>query len=173
MTLNMSFRTTHRYQSPRLLDWDFYFYMVTKYEVEKFDRQNNFNLWNAKMRALVEDDKKEKFHVTMSEDDKNELYIKSLSAIQLYLAHKVLREVVDEDFTVRLWLKLESLYMTKSFTDRLYLKQHIYTLKMREYMSLKAHLNEFNKIIMDLKNIDINVDDENQVIIVLCFLPSS
>lgn len=40
-------------------------------------------------------------------------------------------------------------------------------------MFVKTHLNEFNKIIMDLKNIDIKIDDEDQTIIVLCSLLAS
>lgn len=56
--------------------------------------------------------------------------------------------------------------------NRLYLKQNFHTLKMKKYMSLKAQLNEFNKITMYLKNIDIKIDDEDQNIIVLYFLPS-
>lgn len=38
-------------------------------------------------------------------------------------------------------------------------------------MFLKTHLDEFNKIIMDLKNIVVRVDDWDQVIIVLSYLP--
>lgn len=110
---------------------------------------------------------KEKLLAMMSEDNKEELDLKAFCEIQLYLADEVLREITDVS-VVGLWLKLGNLYMTKSLTNRLYLKQRLYTLRMRECMSLKAHIDKFNKIIIDLKNINIKIDVENQVIIVLC-----
>jgi hypothetical protein len=42
---------------------------------------------------------------------------------------------------------------------------------MQEGMPLYDYLDEFNKILMDLKNIDIQVDDEDQALILLCSLP--
>lgn len=42
---------------------------------------------------------------------------------------------------------------------------------MQESSSLCDHLDEFNEILLDLKNIDIKVHNEGQVLILLCLVP--
>lgn len=42
---------------------------------------------------------------------------------------------------------------------------------MQEGTSLCDHLDEFNEILLDLKNIDIKVHNEGQVLILLCLVP--
>jgi hypothetical protein len=96
---------------------------------------------------------------------------KAHSAILLSLLDGVLREVVDKEIATGLWKKLESLYMKKSHTNWLYLKQQLYTLKIKEGMPFYDHLDDFNWIIFYMKNIDFQVYDEDQALILLCSLP--
>ena len=58
----------------------------------------------------------------MGEDAFDKIDRKAKSTIQLCLSDEVLREVVDKESTMTLWIKLESLYMSKSTTNRILLK---------------------------------------------------
>lgn len=78
-------------------------------------------------------------------------------------------EVVNEKIAFGLWKKLESLYMKKFLTNRLYLKQRLYNPKMKEGMPLCDHLGDFNRIILNLKNINIRVDGEDRALILLSY----
>lgn len=51
--------------------------------------------------------------------------------------------------------QLESLYMTKSLANWLFLKQKLYSRK-----SVKTMWMIFNKIILDLEDINIKIEDE-------------
>ncbi|PKI69021.1 hypothetical protein CRG98_010599 [Punica granatum] len=70
-----------------------------KFEVEKFDKSNDFGLWKIKMKALlVQHDLggalkvKKKLPVDLSQAERKTLMSKALSAIQLSLLNKVLWE---------------------------------------------------------------------------------
>ena len=150
----------------------------TKYEVERFTGQNDFGLWRVKMRALLVhqglDDalKGDKgLPSTMSEKEKKEIMEKAHSVIVLSLGDKVLRKVSKEKTVAAIWSKLECLYMTKSLANRLYLKQALYSFKMQEDRSVEEQVDEFNKLILDLENIDVTVEDEDQALLLLNSLP--
>ncbi|KAF7811757.1 Retrovirus-related Pol polyprotein from transposon TNT 1-94 [Senna tora] len=135
--------------------------MAAKFEIEKFNDNNDFSLWRVKMRALLVQqgllkalEGKEALSTELSNQEKDDLLERALSTILLSLADDVLREVADEKSAAGLWLKLGTLYMTKSLTNQLYLKQRLYTLRMKEGTPIKEHLAELNKVIMDLKNTD-------------------
>nr|GEW11025.1 retrovirus-related Pol polyprotein from transposon TNT 1-94 [Tanacetum cinerariifolium] len=79
---------------------------------------------------------------------------KALATIQLFLTREVLREVIHETNATGLWLKLQSLYMTKSLANKLRLKDRLYTFRMKPGTSVQDHLDEFNTILIDLENLD-------------------
>jgi len=63
--------------------------------------------------------------------------------------------------------------MTQSLTNRLLLKQRRFTLRMQEVMLLREHLDQLNSILLDLRNIDIKIDDDVVTLIMLVSLPLS
>ena len=58
--------------------------------------------------------------------------------------------------------------MTKSLAKRLYLKKTLHTLRMDEGTSIHTHVDEFNKLMMDLKSVDNQISDEDYAITLLC-----
>ncbi|KAJ4701136.1 Retrovirus-related Pol polyprotein from transposon TNT 1-94 [Melia azedarach] len=98
---------------------------------------------------------------------------KAHSTIMLCLADDIITEVTDEETAQDLWLKLEGLYMTKSLTNKLLLKQRLFSLRMQEGMPLRDHLDQLNTILLELRNIDVKVEDEDAALILLVSLPLS
>ncbi|KAK2423952.1 alpha carbonic anhydrase [Trifolium repens] len=110
---------------------------------------------------------------SLSDAEKAVLNEKAVSCITLCLVDKVLREVAKETNAAGMWAKLESLYMTKSVAHKQFLKQKLYFYRMVESKSITEQLAEFNKIIDDLANIDVKLEDEDKALHLLCTLPKS
>ena len=87
------------------------------------------------------------------------------SSIILNLSDKILWEVAIETPAKAISDKFKVLYMKKTVENRLYLKQSLYMFQMTEGTFILSHLNKFDTIIMDLKNIDSKMNDEDQVMI--------
>ncbi|GJS60992.1 retrovirus-related pol polyprotein from transposon TNT 1-94 [Tanacetum coccineum] len=153
---------------------------IAKFDVKKIDWSNDFGLWRVKMRCLLIQHGWEAaldpFSKTMTDADKTttlktDVYKKAHSALLLCLDNKVLREVKKESFVARVWLKLETLY--KSLANKLYLKKKLFTFYMHSGKKLSEHIDEFNKLIGDLANIDVDIDDEDHALMILTSLPPS
>ena len=52
--------------------------------------------------------------------------------------------------------------MTKASANRLYLKHKLYNFKMQSGRLMEEHIDDFNKLISDLENVEIKVEDEDQ-----------
>src|SRR3954468_2183433 len=109
-----------------------------KFEVEKFDGKVNFLLWKMRVTSLLV---KEGTHKSlqriskkpsdMGEDDWKDIDYRARATIILCLSDEVLYNVMNEDTAAGLWSKLESLYMTKSLSNKLYTKKKLYYLRMK------------------------------------------
>ena len=97
----------------------------------------------------------------MSSKDKQDAMELAFSLLILNLADNVLQQIDDEETTAKVWLKLESLYMTKNLSNKIYLKEQLFGFKMDPVKSLEENLDDFNIITIGLANIDERISDEN------------
>ena len=142
-----------------------------RFEIEKFNGKNNFEIWKVKMHDLLVQQGvakallgKNKRPPSMTEDDWDQMDDRALSAIRLCLADDVLFNIVSEKTAAGLWSKLEKLYMTKSLTNRILLKRQLYSLRMKEGTSIADHLNVFNTLLVQLNSLDVKFDSEDKAI---------
>lgn len=63
-------------------------------------------------------------------------------------------------------------YMAKSLTNKLYMKQQWYGLKMKEDVNLLEHINVFNKLLDQLHKIDVKVEEEDIALLLPASLPN-
>ncbi|GKC84146.1 hypothetical protein Tco_1139863 [Tanacetum coccineum] len=150
---------------------------ITRVDIENFDGTNDFGLWKIKMCALMVqqgcDAALEILPADMEACEKADLMKKTYNTLILCLGDRVSWEVTKETSDAGIWTKLTSLYMTKSLANRLYLKKKMYTYYMSPGTKLGDRIDEFNKLILDLANIDIEIQDEDPALMLLASFPSS
>ena len=81
----------------------------------------------------------------MEDDEWNDID-PAKTTIILCLSDEVLYNVMNEKTTAGLWCKLETLYMTKSLSNKLFMKKQLYSLRTKEGTPFLQHLNTFNRI---------------------------
>ena len=74
-------------------------------------------------------------------------------------------------FVYSLWKALENKYMKKSNENRLSLLKRLLRLHLKSCMSISSHIDEFNKLIADLLNLDETFKDERKAMLLIGFLP--
>nr|GEV76454.1 retrovirus-related Pol polyprotein from transposon TNT 1-94 [Tanacetum cinerariifolium] len=149
----------------------------TESDIEKFNGKNDFGLWQVRMKALLKQQglaaALEELPAATSVAYDNVIQKKVFIALILCLDDRVLWEITKETTAAGIQKKLETLYMTKSLANRLYLKRKLYTFHMHPGKSQSEHIDEFHKLVGDLSTIDIGISDEDQALLLLTYLPSS
>jgi len=80
---------------------------------------------------------------------------------------------MNEKTTAGLWCRLESLYMMKSLSNKLFMKKQLYSLRMKQCTSILQHLNTFNKILNDLLALEVKLEKEHKALLLFSFLSLS
>ncbi|GJW19975.1 retrovirus-related pol polyprotein from transposon TNT 1-94 [Tanacetum coccineum] len=120
--------------------------------IEKFSGKSNFSLWRSKIRALLKQQGIWTPIAGTKPDDMTDANYK----LQEEKTHS----------TILLCLSDEVLY-------ELLLKQRLLSLRMNGGSSFKEHLDALNSILMDLKNVEVKIEDEDATLILLVSLPPS
>ena len=79
--------------------------------------------------------------------------------------------VLHETSARQLWEILEKKYLTKSIESRLQLKRRLYLFQMKRGLSIDEHMNSYTKLLIDLSNVDVKIDEEDKAVILLNSLP--
>ena len=152
----------------------------SKFEIDKFNGKRDFSIWKKKMKAVLVQQKCAKaiadlseFPEVMKSSDKRKILENTCSLLILNLADNVLRQVDEEDTTLKVWNKLESLYILKFLSNKIYLKEQLFGFRMDPSKNIEENLDEFKKITVSLANIDEKIFDENQSIIIFNSLAES
>ena len=64
----------------------------------------------------------------MDDDEWNNIDFCAKATIIICLSNEVLYNVMNEETTASLWYRLECLYMTKSLSNKLFMKKQLYSL---------------------------------------------
>ena len=110
----------------------------------------------------------EKHRDSTSEEDWDKMNRTACGLIRSYIKYHVLHET----YSRQLWEILEKKYLIKSIESRLQLKRSLYHFQMKKGLSIDKHMNSYTKLLTDLVNVDVKIDEEDKAMILLNSLPT-
>ena len=106
-----------------------------------------------------------------SESEWQRLNIKTCGLIHSCLAKEQRYTFLQKTYVYSLWKALENKYVKKRNENRLYLFKRLFSLQLKSCMSLSSNIDEFNKLIDDLLNLDDTFKDERKAMLLIGSLP--
>ena len=147
-----------------------------KFRVNKFNGKS-YQLWHMQMEDyLYQKDlylplgEKSKQSATMKDEEWEVLDRKALGTIWLFLASSMAFNISKEKTTKGVMSALGKLYKKPSASNKVFLMNRLFNMKMSEGRSVVDHLNEFNTLTSQLSYIKVNIDDEVRALLILCSL---
>ena len=91
--------------------------------------------------------------------------------VRSYLIQDIKYHVLYGTFTRKLWEILEKKYMEKSIESWLQLKRRLYRFQLKRGLSIDEHMNNYMKVLADLVNVNMVIEEEDKALIFLNSLP--
>jgi hypothetical protein len=146
-------------------------------EVEPFDGMNKFRLWQMLVKDILEE---EGLIETlcgklndMTDKDWKILELKAIRIITKSLVPSVRCSVTNETSPKAIWNKLESDYESRTRKIRLFQMKRLYELRMEEGTNIRDHVSLFYRLLTQLENAEVKIEEEDKVMALITSLPAS
>ncbi|GFZ00191.1 hypothetical protein Acr_13g0015900 [Actinidia rufa] len=96
-----------------------------------------------------------------------------IGLIRQCIEHKVFHHVAQETSAYELWIKLEEMYQTKTSRNKALLMRRLVNLKLQRETTVAEHMSEFQNLVNQLTNVELQFKDEMQALLLLSFLLES
>ena len=140
----------------------------------------NYRSWKSRMEDLlyykdlatpIENDGV--MPAEMKEADWKRLDRKACGFIRYWIDDSVIHHVEEETTAIGVWKKLDEMYSGKTSGSKVQLIKKLSSMKYVDGTSIAEHLNEFQNVLIQLKQLKINFGDEVEALFVLSSLPES
>ncbi|KAL2240931.1 UNVERIFIED_CONTAM: Retrovirus-related Pol polyprotein from transposon TNT 1-94 [Sesamum indicum] len=141
------------------------------YSLQPFDGKRDFAIWQQKTKGILIQQKVFKaidgnYAETVSEEKKQENDKFTYSSIILNLSDTVLRKVGKQESSKALWYKLEEIYTETSLPNKLFLLENFFRYKLDLSKNIDENLDNFTKLIQDIKLTgDKNIDEYSPIVL--------
>lgn len=110
---------------------------------------------------------------SMTAEQREAMESSAYGTLILNLSDSVLRQVIEEETSYKIWNKLNELYVSKDLPNKMYIREKFFTFKMDSGKNIYENLDDFKKITTEFKNLGEKLGDDNEVFILLNSLPES
>ncbi|TYK27723.1 Retrovirus-related Pol polyprotein from transposon TNT 1-94 [Cucumis melo var. makuwa] len=126
---------------------------TTKFEIEKFDGNGDFTLLTKRITAslgsqkalkALEDPKE--LPATLTKSERETLEEVAYSTLIMNITDNVLRQVIEETTGFATWEILKSLYEKKDLSNKMFIREKLFSFKMNQNKNLDENLDEFKKL---------------------------
>jgi len=150
-----------------------------KIEIDKFDGNNNFNMWRVEViDALTAQDLEETITEDEKPDDITDRKWEKMNCIACGLIRSCLSQdvkylVLEKTVAKKMWKILGDQYLSRAVEARFRLKLRLANFSMKTGISISQHLTDFTKLMTDVHSVGIEVSEEDKAVAIIKSLPNS